>query len=136
MDKTKFRIIVHYPDNYLQPQAPFYTLSFSHQYMGQLDKKIREAIRLKYARGRKEAEKDKRGIIGKRIVSIHLDKVQDITCKFGIWGRIFGSGDIEIEFAGTYGKIVFDFSPSPRKIQEKIEESISNFKETKRVSLI
>ena len=27
---------------------------------------------------------DKRGIIGKRIVSIHLDKVQDITCKFGI----------------------------------------------------
>lgn len=79
---------------------------------------------------------DKRGIIGKRIVSIHLDKVQDITCKFGIWGRIFGSGDIEIESAGTYGKIVFDFSPSPRKIQEKIEEAISNFKETKRVSLI
>jgi uncharacterized membrane protein YdbT with pleckstrin-like domain len=27
---------------------------------------------------------DKRGIIGKRIVSISLDKVQDVTCKFGI----------------------------------------------------
>jgi len=69
---------------------------------------------------------DKRGIIGKRIVSIWLDKVQDITCKFGIWGRIFGFGDIEIESAGTYGKIVFDFTPSPKRLQEVIQEAISN----------
>lgn len=70
---------------------------------------------------------DKRGIIGKRIVSIHLDKVQDVTCRFGIWGRIFGFGDIEIESAGTYGKIVFDFIPSPRKIKEKIIQAIKNY---------
>jgi len=69
---------------------------------------------------------DRRGIIGKRIVSIWLDKVQDVTCKFGIWGRIFGFGDLEIESAGTYGKIVFDFVPNPRKMQEKIEKEISN----------
>ena len=70
---------------------------------------------------------DKRGIIGKRIVSIYLDKVQDVTCKFGIWGRIFGFGDIEIESAGTYGKIVFDLVPHPRNIQERIESAISDF---------
>ena len=69
---------------------------------------------------------DKRGIIGKRIVSIYLDKVQDVKCQFGIWGRIFRFGDIEIESAGTYGKIVFDFSPFPRKMQEEIERAISN----------
>jgi len=70
---------------------------------------------------------DERGIIGKRIVSIWLDRVQDVTCKFGIWGRIFGFGDLEIESAGTYGKIVFDFAPNPRKKQEEIEEATSNF---------
>jgi len=50
-----------------------------------------------------------------------------VTCKFGIWGRIFGFGDIEIESAGTYGKIVFEFVPHPRKIQERIESAISDF---------
>ena len=70
---------------------------------------------------------DKRGIIGKRIVSIYLDNVQDVTCKFGIWGRIFGFGDIEIESAGTYGKIVFDLAPHPRNIQERIESAISHY---------
>ena len=70
---------------------------------------------------------EERGIIGKRIMSIWLDKVQDVTCKFGILGRIFGFGDIEIESAGTYGKIVFSFLSSPRKLQEKIEKAILGF---------
>ncbi len=60
-------------------------------------------------------------------MSLWLDKVQDVTCKFGILGRIFGFGDIEIESAGTYGKIVFGFLPSPRKLQEKIEKAILDF---------
>ena len=67
---------------------------------------------------------EKRGVIGKRIVSISLDKVQDVKCKFGIIGRIFGFGDLEIESAGTLGKIIFHFIPSPRKFQEKIQKAI------------
>jgi uncharacterized membrane protein YdbT with pleckstrin-like domain len=67
---------------------------------------------------------EERGIIGKRIMSIWLDKVQDVTCKFGILGRIFGFGDIEIESAGTYGKIVFSFLPLPQKLQAEIEKAI------------
>jgi membrane protein YdbS with pleckstrin-like domain len=70
---------------------------------------------------------EERGIIGKRIMSIWLDKVQDVTCKFGILGRIFGFGEIEIESAGTYGRIVFGFLPSPRKLREEIEEAVLNF---------
>jgi len=70
---------------------------------------------------------EERGIIGKRIMSIWLDKVQDVTCKFGILGRIFGFGDIEIESAGTYGKIIFSFLPSPRKLREEIERAILTF---------
>jgi len=69
---------------------------------------------------------EERGIIGKRILSIRLDKVQDVTCKFGIFGRIFGFGDIEIESAGTYGRIVFGFLPSPRRLQAEIEKTIGD----------
>jgi uncharacterized membrane protein YdbT with pleckstrin-like domain len=71
---------------------------------------------------------EERGIIGKRIMSIRLDKVQDVTCKFGILGRIFGFGDIEIESAGTYGKILFGSLPSPQRLQEEIEKGILNFR--------
>jgi uncharacterized membrane protein YdbT with pleckstrin-like domain len=67
---------------------------------------------------------DERGIIGKRIMSIWLDKVQDVTCKFGILGRVFGFGDIEIESAGTHGKITFSFLPSPTRLQDEIEKAI------------
>lgn len=70
---------------------------------------------------------EERGIIGKRIMSIWLDKVQDVTCKFSILGRIFGFGDIEIESAGTYGKIVFGFLPLPKTLQEKLEAAIRDF---------
>jgi uncharacterized membrane protein YdbT with pleckstrin-like domain len=69
---------------------------------------------------------EERGIIGKRIMSIWLDKVQDVTCKFGILGRVFGFGDIEIESAGTYGKIIYGFLPSPQKLREEIEKAIWN----------
>jgi len=67
---------------------------------------------------------DERGIIGKRIMSIPLKRIQDIKCQFGIWGRIFGFGDLEIESAGTYGKITFHFIPSPQKFKEKIIQAI------------
>ncbi len=68
-----------------------------------------------------------RGIIGKRTMSIRLRKVQDVTCSFGILGRIFGFGDIEVESAGTYGKIIFDFLPAPQKLKYKIEKAIHDY---------
>jgi len=71
---------------------------------------------------------EERGIIGKRFVSIWLDKVQDVTCKFGVLGEIFGFGDLEIESAGTYGKIVFSFVRSPKRLQKEIEKAILNYK--------
>ena len=67
---------------------------------------------------------DERGIIGKRIMSIPLKRIQDVKCQFGIWGRIFGFGDLEIESAGTYGKIIFHFIPSPQEFKEKIIQTI------------
>jgi uncharacterized membrane protein YdbT with pleckstrin-like domain len=74
---------------------------------------------------------EERGIIGKRIMFIPLDKVQDITCKFGILRRIFGFGDLEIESAGTFGKITFSFLPHPRKLKEEINKAILEIKANK-----
>jgi len=71
---------------------------------------------------------EERGIIGKRITFIPLDKVQDVTCRFGVLGRILGFGDLEIESAGTYGKIVFSFISEPRKRKEEINEAILKIK--------
>lgn len=65
-----------------------------------------------------------RGIIGMRVVSIALDRVQDVTCRVGFWGQIFGFGNIEIESAGTYGKIIFRFIPMPLRRWEEIERAI------------
>ena len=62
-----------------------------------------------------------RGIIGKRFMSIRLDNIEDITCSFGIWGRIFGFGNLIIESAGTHGKMVFEGLPKPKGIKWRIE---------------
>ncbi|MCK4431493.1 MAG: PH domain-containing protein [Candidatus Aminicenantes bacterium] len=65
-----------------------------------------------------------RGIIGKRFMSIRLDNIEDITCSFGIWGRIFGYGNLIIESAGTYGKMVFEGMQKPRRIKLRIENEM------------
>jgi uncharacterized membrane protein YdbT with pleckstrin-like domain len=73
------------------------------------------------------------GIIGKRIMFVPLNKVQDVTCKFGILGKIFNFGDLEIESAGTYGKIGFSFIANPRKRKEEINKAILEFKANRNI---
>lgn len=65
-----------------------------------------------------------RGIIGKQYMSINLENIENITCNFGIWGRIFRFGDLIIESAGTHGRMVFEKVPRPRKIKWRIEKEI------------
>ena len=62
-----------------------------------------------------------RGIIGKRFMSISLDNIEDITCNFGIWGKILRFGNLIIESAGTHGKMVFEGMPKPEGIKWRIE---------------
>jgi uncharacterized membrane protein YdbT with pleckstrin-like domain len=62
-----------------------------------------------------------RGIIGKRYMSVRLSNIEDMTCTFGILGRILGYGDLIIESAGTYGQLIFKGIPKPRKMKTLIE---------------
>ena len=63
-----------------------------------------------------------RGIIGKQYMSINLENIENITCNFGIWGRIIGFGDLIIESAGAHGKMTFEKLPRPMKIKWSIEK--------------
>lgn len=69
-----------------------------------------------------------RGIIGKTIMEIGLNQIQDIRVSFGILGRIFGFGTLEIESAGTFGKIIFRGIPSPRRMKRIINKEIEKLK--------
>ena len=68
------------------------------------------------------------GIIGKRYMSVRLSNIEDMTCTFGILGRILGYGDLVIESAGTYGTLVFKGVPRLRKIKWLIENEVSRSK--------
>ncbi|AMM40849.1 hypothetical protein HS1_001045 [Candidatus Desulfofervidus auxilii] len=61
-------------------------------------------------------------------MSIWLKDIEDITCKYGIFGRIFGFGDLIIESAGPYGRMESKGMPGPKKIKWKIEEKIALLK--------
>lgn len=61
-----------------------------------------------------------RGIIGKTVMDIGLTQIQDIKVSFGIGGRIFGFGTLEIESAGTLGRMVLRGIPSPGRVKDII----------------
>ena len=70
-----------------------------------------------------------RGIIGRRFMSIFLEQVEDITVSYGIWGRIFGFGNLEIESAGTWGQMIYKGAPEPLEKKWRIESEISKIKQ-------
>jgi len=65
-----------------------------------------------------------RGIIGKRFMAIGLDKIEDVTCVYGLLGWLFNYGDLTVESAGTEGKMTFEGLPSPARIKAMIEEEM------------
>ena len=65
-----------------------------------------------------------RGIIGKTYYTIRLLNIEDISYSFGLIGFLFNFGTLVVESAGTYGKITFEYLPSPKKVQLEIEKQI------------
>jgi len=57
-------------------------------------------------------------------MAIRLSNIEDIACKYGIWGRIFRYGNLFIESAGTYGEMVFKGLPRPQNIKLMIEKQM------------
>ena len=62
-----------------------------------------------------------RGLISRTTQNIPLRRVQDVTVTAGVFQRILGYGDIEIDNASeTAGKVILDDIDSPKKYSELI----------------
>ena len=64
------------------------------------------------------------GIIGKGVISIGLEKIQNIALSISILGRIFNFGSIKIEPAGISADINFNGIPNPTNKKEEIENRL------------
>lgn len=60
------------------------------------------------------------GLISKQGKEIPLEVVNDVAFKQSAWERIFGTGDLLIESAGTHGQTRYADIPKPEEIQALI----------------
>ncbi|HLE95093.1 MAG TPA: PH domain-containing protein [Acidimicrobiia bacterium] len=63
------------------------------------------------------------GLISKKGTEIPLEVINDVTFKQSMIERIFGSGDLMIESAGTHGQSAYTNIPHPEKVQKLIYEA-------------
>jgi uncharacterized membrane protein YdbT with pleckstrin-like domain len=62
-----------------------------------------------------------RGILSRYMESINLDRVQNISTSMGLFGRIFRSGNVEIESAGRDGNEVLARIQDPMGFSNALE---------------
>ncbi len=60
------------------------------------------------------------GVLARRGVEIPLDRIANINFHQGIWERIIGAGDLDIESAGERGDAHFDNVRHPDEVQQEI----------------
>lgn len=60
------------------------------------------------------------GVVGRRGVEIPLDRLTDIDFQQGIWERMIGTGDLDIELAGHESDTHFSNVRHPDQVQNEI----------------
>jgi uncharacterized membrane protein YdbT with pleckstrin-like domain len=60
------------------------------------------------------------GVMAKRGVEIPLGRINNINFSQGIWERLIGAGDLEIESAGKDGQSIFEDVRHPDGVQQEI----------------
>jgi uncharacterized membrane protein YdbT with pleckstrin-like domain len=63
------------------------------------------------------------GLISKKGTEIPLEVINDVTFKQSVIERVFGSGDLLIESAGTHGQSAYTNIPHPENVQKVIYET-------------
>lgn len=66
------------------------------------------------------------GLIAKKGTEIPLEVINDVAFKQSMIERIFGSGDLLIESAGTHGQSAYTDIPNPERVQKLIYEVREN----------
>jgi uncharacterized membrane protein YdbT with pleckstrin-like domain len=60
------------------------------------------------------------GVFGRQTKVIPLDRVQDVTTRQNLAGRMLGYGTVEIDAAGTSGAEVIDHLPAPTRLRDEV----------------
>jgi uncharacterized membrane protein YdbT with pleckstrin-like domain len=60
------------------------------------------------------------GVLAKRGVEIPMERINNINFHQGMWERVIGAGDLDIESAGRDGQSHFDFIRHPDGVQHEI----------------
>ena len=71
------------------------------------------------------------GVIAKRGVEIPLGRINNINFHQGIWERIIGAGDLDIESAGQDGRSTFEDVRHPDGVQQAIYRAVEDFERTR-----
>jgi uncharacterized membrane protein YdbT with pleckstrin-like domain len=66
------------------------------------------------------------GVFAKRGVEIPLNRINNINFHQGVWERVIGAGDLEIESAGRDGQSIFNDVRHPDAVQHAIYDMISH----------
>ena len=64
------------------------------------------------------------GVVGRRGVEIPLDRIVNINSHQGIWERLIGAGDLDIESAGEEGDAFFRNVRRPDDVQNEIYQEM------------
>lgn len=65
------------------------------------------------------------GLIWKAVVSTPLRKINNVAYGQGLFGRIFGYGEILIESAATIGVTRYPYIKNPERVKNAIEQAIA-----------
>jgi len=61
------------------------------------------------------------GLFAHTISELHIAKIEDVTSEtVGIWGTIFGYGNVYVQTAGTVERFEFNNVPDPGKIEKML----------------
>lgn len=60
------------------------------------------------------------GVLGRSSKVIALDRIQDVSTRQSLWGRLVGYGTIEIDSSGPGGAQVFSHLPDPERVRDRV----------------
>jgi uncharacterized membrane protein YdbT with pleckstrin-like domain len=63
------------------------------------------------------------GLISKQGKELPLEVINDVAFKQSAWERMFGTGDLLIESAGTHGQTHYSDIPDPEAVQSLIYQA-------------
>ena len=73
---------------------------------------------------------DEFGFLSQNSKESPLDKINNVTYKQTIWGRIFGYGDVQIQTAAEIGSTVYHRVERPKELKDTITRMQEEYKES------